>query len=323
MTPNEIEAWALRVIDRVRRGATVEDSRVEVKTDWPPDEDRVARRIAGHANASGGEPILWLVGVDEKTATVPGCSPRDFASWWPKVRSWFDGASPDVQDVRVDSSGAAVTALLFQTDRRPYVVRNKGYGERGVQVEREVPWRDGTVIRSARREDLLRLLVADARPASVSPLSARLSTTAGTARSDWNAVATFYVAADGPVAFPVDLMSVAVAWNEQDRSPSIVRRSAQASSPAVSISQGKELVEVRTSGVFLAQVTMEGRPEDGPRRSPVCPVSLRWRLREIGSPFETLICLDVEAQPPVGASPAIEWTWSPGSPFERLIRRVP
>jgi hypothetical protein len=50
----ELEAWVLEVLERVEQGKPVEDSRVELKREWP-DPERAARRIAGHANAARGE----------------------------------------------------------------------------------------------------------------------------------------------------------------------------------------------------------------------------------------------------------------------------
>jgi hypothetical protein len=47
-----------------------------------------------------------------------------------------------------------LVALLFETDRAPYVVKNP----KGGQVELEVPWRELTKTRTARRSDLIRLL---------------------------------------------------------------------------------------------------------------------------------------------------------------------
>ena len=52
-----------------------------------------------------------------------------------------------------------VVALLFETDRAPFVIKNQAYGSPGGgSVELEVPWRENTAIRSARRSDLIRLL---------------------------------------------------------------------------------------------------------------------------------------------------------------------
>ena len=66
---HEIENWVLEIIEQVESGQPNEDYRVELKAEWP-DAKKAARRIAGHANAAHGEPILWVIGVDEKKGAV-------------------------------------------------------------------------------------------------------------------------------------------------------------------------------------------------------------------------------------------------------------
>jgi len=80
---------------------------------------------------------------------------------------------------------------------------------------------------------------------------------------------------------------------------------------------------VKTSGAFLLQVRLEGGPDDGPGRSPKAPVSLQWRIREIGCPYETLISFDLDAQPAGLASSTNEWVWRQGSHYERQLLQVP
>lgn len=157
MKSHEIENWALSIVDRVEAGQPVEDSRVELKATWL-EAAKAARRIAGHANAARGEPILWLIGVDEKNGVV-AVEHQEFANWWAEVKACFDGLAPDVTDLNVLAGGHTIVALLFQTDRAPFVVKNPAYGNRGGgAVSLEVPWREGTSVRSATRADLLRLL---------------------------------------------------------------------------------------------------------------------------------------------------------------------
>lgn len=151
----EIERWALSVLERVTTGGHVEDARVELKAEWPPDPSKAARRIAGHANAARGAPILWLIGVDEKNQRVVGASQQDFSSWWSSVRASFDGVWPHVSDVVVPFGDVSVIAMLFETDRAPFVVRNSAGGH----IKFEVPWREATGVRTARREDLVRILI--------------------------------------------------------------------------------------------------------------------------------------------------------------------
>jgi hypothetical protein len=157
MRLHEIENWALKVIDQVNSGQPIEDSRVELKAEWI-DHYKAARRIAGHANAARGAPILWLIGVDEKQG-VKGVKHEDLADWFSQVKSQFDGITPLMQDINVRVSDDTVVALLFETERAPFVVKNPRHGqEAGVKIAREVPWREGTSVRSAKREELIRIL---------------------------------------------------------------------------------------------------------------------------------------------------------------------
>lgn len=153
MKDHEIEVWALRVIDDVKNGKLSEDSRVEVKSGWLS-ADKAARRIAGHCNAARGEYVLWVIGVDEKKKTVVGADENELSNWWAQVQSEFDGLPPSLTDRLVYSGDKTVCALLFDTSRRPFVVKNPARGA----AKLEVPWREGTAVRSARREDLIRVL---------------------------------------------------------------------------------------------------------------------------------------------------------------------
>jgi hypothetical protein len=168
----QIENWVLSIIDRVSNGQNVEDSRVELKAEWPTDMNKVARRIAGHANASRGEPVLWIIGLHEEKGVVP-VQPVELADWMMRLRKEFDAIVPEFKDVVVPHNEQQVTALLFDTTRAPYVVRNTKFNsDGGGPVQFEVPWRDGTRVRSARREDLIRLLVPLHDLPSVEVLSA-------------------------------------------------------------------------------------------------------------------------------------------------------
>jgi hypothetical protein len=69
-SPEQVEAWVLPIVDRVRERRSIEDDRVELKADWP-DIEKAARRVAGHANAAGGGSVLWIIGIDERRGVVP------------------------------------------------------------------------------------------------------------------------------------------------------------------------------------------------------------------------------------------------------------
>jgi hypothetical protein len=160
MRKSQIEAWALAAIERVGEGQRIEDSRVEAKAVWKDAID-LARRLAAHLNASRGEPILWLIGVDEDAGTVPGVDASEFSNWYSQLVACFDELAPEVVEVKVPFGGVTVDALYFETDRAPFVVKNQAGG----QIEREIPWRDGQRTKSATRSQLLRLLT----PVSLAP----------------------------------------------------------------------------------------------------------------------------------------------------------
>ena len=142
----------MSILDRLKAGQPIEDSRVELKSEWI-DSKKAARRIAGHANASHGEPILWLMGVDEKRGVV-GANHTEMSTWWSKVESEFNELAPSlIRDMNVPYEGKTVVALLFENDRAPYVVRCPDKPD-----ILEVPWREGTKVRSARRSDLIKVL---------------------------------------------------------------------------------------------------------------------------------------------------------------------
>jgi hypothetical protein len=164
MRSHEIETWALNVIDRVKARQPNEDQRVELKAGWI-EPNKAARQIAAIANAARGVPVLWLVGVDEKKG-VTGASIVDLAKWYPQVESHFDGLAPDMTPVNVPVAGSTVVALLFETERAPFVVRAEGTDRL------EVPWRGSTSVRSARRDELLRILSPLHRLPDFEPLGA-------------------------------------------------------------------------------------------------------------------------------------------------------
>lgn len=154
----------LAAIDHLRGGGASEDDRIEFKRDWP--EPGKARQLAAAANRNHGNPLIYVIGVDDQTGQIlPAPSLTDVASWWAGIEARFDQVAPELlRDLTVFAgSGAAVTALLFATDRAPYVIKAEGGSP-----EREVPIRDGTRTRSAHRHELLRMLVpAIATPPAV------------------------------------------------------------------------------------------------------------------------------------------------------------
>lgn len=190
MNPRQIESWALRVIDCVNNGQPNEDFLVELKRDWMKSKEKAARRIAGHANAAQGQDILWLIGVDEKQGVI-GVDSTDLASWYPGVESFFNELAPRMTPLNIPVEEKTIVALLFETNRSPFVVKNPVYGSSGGgAVELEVPWRENTLTRSARRADLIRLLSPIELLPEVEILDSRFSATqAGIDSSTGNSIA--------------------------------------------------------------------------------------------------------------------------------------
>jgi hypothetical protein len=158
MKSRQIERWALEVIERAEAHQPIEDSKVELKAEWPADPARAARRIAGHANAARGEHILWLIGIDEDKGVI-GANYAEMSDWLAGISKQFNELTPRCYDLNVPTKdGKTVVALVFETDRAPYVVKNPAFGNTtGEGVKFEVPWREGTIIRSATRSDLMLL----------------------------------------------------------------------------------------------------------------------------------------------------------------------
>lgn len=167
MKQQRVEAFVLDIVDTVVNGGRVEDDRVEAKREWPTDHRRAARQIAGLANAAAGEPILWIVGLDEGGHRV--CDPGDAepSNWWNQVSSRFSDVSPDLTLLRVATPHGPVAALSMETGRTPYVVTTDGLGG----VDREVPWRRGTALRSAHRSEILRSVIREAEAPQFDPIT--------------------------------------------------------------------------------------------------------------------------------------------------------
>jgi len=173
MRKTDIELWALKIIEQVNAGQPIEDSVVEIKGDYP-DSKKAARRIAGHANAARCESILWLLGVDEDKGVI-GINEFEFSDWWSQVKAQFEGVVPELIDINVSVEGKIVKALFFETDRPPYVVKNPDYGVSITCIAYEVPWREGTSIRSAKHGDLLKILVPVSYLPEIEIFNARLN----------------------------------------------------------------------------------------------------------------------------------------------------
>lgn len=166
-----LEARVIGIAESVLADRKVEDDRVELKRVWPTEIYKTARQIAGHANASRGEPILWIIGLDEGNHKIEASDDAEVANWWPEIMKWFDGDAPELSLLSVHVGvDQRVTALRFDTSRGPYVVST----ENGGRVAREVPWRVGNSTRTAHRHELLASLVAEAMVPELELVSGRI-----------------------------------------------------------------------------------------------------------------------------------------------------
>lgn len=179
----KLEYWATSIIEMVKSRRTVEDARVELKRDWI-DPVKAARRLAGHANAARGAEVAWIVGLDEREGVL-GSNPRELSTWWPQVQACFDGPSPSLTDLVIHVDDKTVCFLCFSSDRAPFVIKNPKFGsaEAGA-ISMEVPWREGTQVRSATRSDLICLLTPVATIPDAEVLDAHLSVR--TSRGDFD-----------------------------------------------------------------------------------------------------------------------------------------
>ncbi len=177
MTPQQLEAAVITAINQVRAGQPVEDDRIELKREWP-DPLKKARQLAGAVNKANGDDVVYIIGVDEKTGEIHSPVNTDVANWWPSMSARFDQVPPDLaHHINVVlGPNESVAVLHFSTSRAPYVVKSSTPGSSAL----ETPIRDGTSTRSARRDELLRLLVPQASVPNLVALSASV-------QIDWHA----------------------------------------------------------------------------------------------------------------------------------------
>jgi hypothetical protein len=152
MIPQQLEVIAANAVEASLRGEHFEDDLIDLKSDLP-DPENSARRLAAHANAALGRPVIWILGIDPKAKTLTGLPKRDSATWLDQLAKSFHGQPPELtHDLIVTLPVGSVRVWEFQTLDAPYLVKAE-------TQKLEVPWRDGTRTRSATRLDLLRLLV--------------------------------------------------------------------------------------------------------------------------------------------------------------------
>lgn len=173
MNATQLEALVIAAVDAVKAGVKPEDDRIEFKRGWPSVDK--ARQLAATANQALGDHVIYVIGVDDKTGTVYPLDDTDPATWWAQIESRFNEVTPDlIRHLGIQiSDSERVVALLFQTDRAPYVVKVGAEGG----GELEVPIRAGTRTRSAKRHELIRMLYPAVSVPSLTGISGLLSMT--------------------------------------------------------------------------------------------------------------------------------------------------
>ena len=81
-----IENWIYEIVENIEDGKSIEDTRVELKSDWI-NAYKAARQIAGQANASFGSEIIWVIGINEKKSEIVGCEYSELENWWKQILS--------------------------------------------------------------------------------------------------------------------------------------------------------------------------------------------------------------------------------------------
>ncbi len=229
MQKQEIEVRTLKAIENARQGGQAEHSFVEFKSKWPRPQD-AARSIGGLCNAAFGEPVLLVVGVDDG-GTVIGAANEEGSAWKPAFDACFDGVPPTVlSSLNVSVGDRQVVAVLFETDRSPYLVRRSAIDERCNDSKLlEVPWRELQTTRSARREELLRLLHLHSAAPTVQVLDAELVASQNGKRADhgvaWHLAVFLYVTprSRDRVVIPFHECELEVAGDEPDGVPTTWR----------------------------------------------------------------------------------------------------
>jgi hypothetical protein len=156
----QLEAWASEIVQSVGRKQLQEDDRIEFKSEWPSDHYKIARQIAGMANAAGGHEVVLLIGVNpEKPQPFIGTGGTDPSEWLPGVLKQFsEGHCPDHVVFQPRFGEYHCVAIVFDSSNAPFLIKNSSYGTSGHVINAELPWRSGTNTRTARRSEILSLM---------------------------------------------------------------------------------------------------------------------------------------------------------------------
>lgn len=240
-----------QIVNRVVDGRSVEDDLVECKARWPEGAAKIARRIAGSANAARGADVLWIIGLDEDSHRVVDAEPTEHATWWDQVERCFaDAVVPDKQIVNVTTEHGTVTAIAFSTERAPYLVTTDGKGG----FDRDVPWRSGTKTRTAKRHELLSILVEQATVPTIEAIDLEIrsridNTLNGTGQPKLSIYGKLFFSAPSSVMLPAHRWTLSCVSDEWNRNPVAFEPEFRRNSSAgVAHQQG---IDVRNSGLIV------------------------------------------------------------------------
>lgn len=307
----------LGAVDAVHKGGQSEDDRIEFKREWPQPEK--ARQLAAAANQAHGDHIIYVIGVDESDGSIRPVDAADAATWWAQMESRFDEIAPDLAlhiNVHV-STGEQVVALLFRTDRAPYVVKVHNGGA----VEREVPIRSGTRTRSAKRHELIRLLYPAASVPQLAIVTGDLSVNSRDPyRGDDSAeyelrllLEVLFHHAGAPAFLPSFEASAVARSGDLGERFSIYTRPPSSSGPDSAIHQRYDGIRVAETGVAFLYGE---RALDADRASEwqsigEWTVDLQLGVSGANLPASTTVVLPRATEPPQqGTRELTKWRWS-------------
>ncbi|SDW89712.1 hypothetical protein SAMN04487912_105280 [Arthrobacter sp. cf158] len=252
----DLETRVLTAVEQIRKGQQVEHDFIECKRSWP--QENKARQLAGSLNRAGGDPVIYIIGIDEDSGQIFDVSGTDVLDWWNQIGPQFDQTGPELirhMPVVINSDGEQVVALAFASDRAPYVVKV------GDSPKLEVPMREGTGTRSAKRDELLRLLIPAVSVPSTVMLKASFKLQRVETTIDWQQVVDFKPSGEIRIYFEHN-SSEPVTLPSHGMSASLI---ADGSTSPLRIRPARGLVTNPASGRYLVGPVVDGVALDVPK----------------------------------------------------------
>lgn len=166
----DLETRVLAAVERVRNGEKIESDLIECKRTWPGENK--ARQLAGSLNRAAGDPVIYVIGIDEKDGSIYDTSDTDILNWWNQIVGQFDQVPAEmVRHIDVPISATeSVVGIALSSDRAPYLVKTGS-----ARPSLEIPMREGTGTRTARRDEVMRMLAPALRVPTVTTLGSTFS----------------------------------------------------------------------------------------------------------------------------------------------------